>query len=80
MSIVNLGLQRVGLMRKKMSDDVELSFTHCNNLSQLHSVAEKNPEVKTAIIDSIEPVKILLSSVLQRLSLREKIQNVPHSK
>lgn len=72
MSIVNLGLQCVGLMRTKVSDDVEASLARCNNLSQLRSEAEKNPEVKVAIIDSIEPVKVLLSTVFQRLSLHDK--------
>ena len=55
-----------------MSDEVEASLSPCNNLSQLWSVAEKNPEVKTAIVDSTKPVKILLSTVLQRLSLHDK--------
>ena len=54
-----------------MSDDVEASFAHSRNLSQLRNMAE-NPEVKTAIIDSIEPVKVLLTTVFQRLSLHDK--------
>lgn len=57
MSIVNLGLQCVGLMREKMTDEQEAAIASSNNLSQLRSVAEKKPEIKSAILDSIAPVK-----------------------
>ena len=48
MSIIDLGLQCIGLMRK-MLDEVEASLARCINLSQLLGVAEKNPEVGTTI-------------------------------
>ena len=67
MSIVNLGLQCVGMMRGKMSDEHEASISHCNNMSQLRQAAEKKPDVTQAILDSIEPVKILLTDILERL-------------
>ena len=69
---VNLGLQCVGLMQEKMTDEQEAAIASSNNLSQLRSVAEKKPEIKSAILDSIAPVKILLTTVCQRLALHEK--------
>lgn len=37
MSIVNLGLQCVGMMHSKMADEHEASTSHCNNLSHATS-------------------------------------------
>ncbi len=61
MSIVNLGLQCVGLMRGKMSDEHEEAISHCNTLSQLRQAAKNKPELVPAILDSIDSTKILLS-------------------
>ena len=72
MSIVNLGLQCVGLMRQQMSDKDEAMVASYNNTSQLRHVREKKPVVIQAISDSIAPVKTLLSNVLQRLKLHDK--------
>ena len=71
MSIVNLGLQCVGLMRQQMSDEHEAMIASCSNTSQLRQVGEKKPEIIPAISDSA-PVKILLSNVMQRLKLHDK--------
>ena len=72
MSILNLGLQCVGLMREKMSDDREAAISASNNLLQLQAVARTNPDIVPALLDSIAPVKILLSTVFQRLQLHDK--------
>ena len=52
-------------------DDVEALLSPCNNLSQVRNVARKKPHVKSVIIDSIEPVKVLLATIFQRLSLHD---------
>ena len=78
MSLLNLGLQFIGLMRKKMDDGYESAVANCNSIAQLRKVAEKNPTVKDGTLDSISPVKILMSSVFQRLELQGKnIQSFP---
>ena len=78
MSIVNLGLQCVGLMRGKMSDEHEAAIAHRNNMSQLRQAAEKKEDLVTAILDSIAPVKILLTDILLRLELHgEKFRVFP---
>ena len=39
MSLLNMGLQSVGLMRKKMSDEDKAAISGCNSLSQLRDAA-----------------------------------------
>ena len=81
MSLLNLGLQCIGLMRKKMDDGCESAVANCNSIAQLRKVAEKNPTVKDGTLDRISPVKILMSSVFQRLELKGKnIQSFPAAK
>ena len=67
MSIVNLGLQCVGLMRTSMSDADEAYIANCNSLAALKSAAEKQPNILSAIKDSIEPAKLLLHEIFARL-------------
>ena len=72
MSIINLGLQCVGMMRGQMSPEHEAAVLRCNNMSQLRQAGEKMPDLIPGIMDSIAPVKILLSDILQRLELHSK--------
>ena len=69
MPLLNLGLQSMGVMRKKMDEGYESAVANCNNMAQLRKVAEKNPNVKDDTLDSVLPVKIPISSVFQRLEL-----------
>ena len=41
-------------------------------MKQLRAAAEKNPTIKDGTLDSIAPVKVLMSRVFHRLSLKEK--------
>ena len=62
-AILNLGLQSMGLIRKQGSEQAEQSLKNCNKpIANDSSLAGK-------ISDSVEPVKILLSDVFQRLHL-----------
>ena len=67
MSILNLGLQCVGLMRAKMSDDFESAIANANNLKQLRQAG--NPE---DVPVSLKPAIDLLHGVLKRLQLKGK--------
>ena len=71
MSVVNLGLQCVGLMRREMEDH-EALIANCNNISQLRQVGERKPDIIPAVRDSIAPVKILLCDIFKRLKLHDK--------
>ena len=72
MSILNLGLQAVALAREKMPDEMEATATRCNSLKALRAVAEQKPDFVGSVVDSIAPVKILLSDVARRLELKQK--------
>ena len=58
MSIVNLGLQSIGLARQEMSEEVEAELKKCNSLADLRRIAARKPEVVIATADSLSPVKI----------------------
>ncbi|CAB3995273.1 Hypothetical predicted protein [Paramuricea clavata] len=75
MSLLNIGLQSIGLMRKQMDDEFEAAVAKCKNMKQLRAAAEKNPTIKDGTLDSIAPVKLLMSCVFHRLSLKEKRSN-----
>ena len=70
MSFVNLGLQAIALAREKMGDEMEKEAAKCNSLKALRAVAEQKPEFKNAAMDSMSPVKILLSDIIRRLELK----------
>ena len=45
MSIVNLGLQCVGLMQGQMSEEDEAAISNCSNISQLCQAGEKKSDL-----------------------------------
>ena len=69
MSILNLGLQSVGLTRKECTPSAEAVLKNCNSLKQIRTAVDSEPSLAEEIADSIEPVKLLIS---ERLSLKEK--------
>ena len=48
MSLLNIGLQCVGVMRVKMSDEFESAMQNCNNLQQLRRAAENKRDELTS--------------------------------
>ena len=71
MSLLNIGLQCVGLMRSKMSDDFESAIKNCNNLQQLRQAcgdSEKQSDVSL----SLKPAVDLLHEIFRRLELKGK--------
>jgi hypothetical protein len=58
-------------MREKMSDKYESMVTRCKKMSMLRKEAEKNRKLKDTL-DSIAPIKVLMSTVFQRLMLKGK--------
>nr|XP_022306505.1 uncharacterized protein LOC111112916 isoform X2 [Crassostrea virginica] len=71
MSILNLALQAVGLIRKETSSVCEQKLKSASGLSQLRDIA-KDPLMRQEMVDSIEPVKTLLSQLFRRLKLKDK--------
>ena len=72
MSILNLGLQCVGLMRKEMNEVDEAAIATCNSISKLRSLSLRNNEIVQTVLDSIEPVKDILCSIFRRLELHDR--------
>ena len=66
MSIVNLGLQSIGLMRKEMSSEAEKALKNCNSLKQLRSPFRQ--EISLSIQQPID----LVADVMSRLQLKGK--------
>lgn len=68
MSILNLGLQCVGLECANMPEEFEVEVTKCNTLDNLRNwLKGKELEVQ----DSLSPVIILLSTIFTRLKLHD---------
>ena len=72
MSLLNMGMQSVGLMRSEMSDEDEAAISSCNSLNQLRQAASKCPGLKESCLDSIEPIKVLLHDTFGRIQLKGK--------
>ena len=73
MSILNRGLQSVGLMRAAIEhDDIEDRVTKCQNMKEIRNLAASDDEVRGAVINSVEPVKRLMEETFKRLSLKGK--------
>ena len=70
MSILNLALQSVGLMRVNMDHQFEEKMSKCSSMEDVRRQAEVSPGFKDAFVDSIEPVKVLLQSLFGRLELK----------
>jgi len=72
MSILNLGLQCVGLAREKVPDECKSEAAKCNSLSELTKMGEKKDGFADAVKDSLSPVKILLCTIFSCLQLKER--------
>ena len=70
MAELNLALQAVGLMRTKMSEQMEKTMEGCKSMKAIREAAVTHPELKEALKDSLEPVILLLCSLFQRLKLK----------
>ena len=73
MSVLNLGLQAIALARKRMPEEMEAEATKCNSMKALRSVAERIVGFEEAILDSISPVKVILTGIAKRLELKARM-------
>ena len=72
MSILNMGLQCVGLARSEMPEEFEKEVSKCNNLAELRKIASKVSGFELAVQDSLSPVKVLLCNIFSRLQLHKE--------
>ena len=59
-------------MRKQVEERLESTISKCNNMKQLRTAAQKKPELIDSVLDSMSPVKIVITDVIRRLSLKGK--------
>ncbi|XP_019864157.1 PREDICTED: uncharacterized protein LOC109593572, partial [Amphimedon queenslandica] len=71
MSILNLGLQCVGLAREQMTEEFEKEAAKANSLSELRAIASQTSGFEAAVASSLSPVKSLLYSIFNRLKLHD---------
>ena len=72
MSVINLGFQSVGIARAAVDPAIESEIAKCNSLSDLRKISEKRCDIIAGVMDSLSPVKVLLTQIMQRLMLKDK--------
>ena len=70
MSVLNLGFQSIGLMRKQVESELESVISKCHNMKQLRAAATKEPALVDAVTDSMSLVEILVSDTIRCLTLK----------
>ena len=63
MSLLNLGLQCVGLAQEQMSDKYETEVAKCNSMADLRKMAMKETNFVDTTLDSSSGVKITLFTI-----------------
>ena len=71
MSIINLGLQGVAIMRDMMSMDLEEIFKKADTLEEIRAAANRNVDLKNGLCNCILNIQQLLHSRTERLVLHE---------
>ena len=71
MSIINVALESVGLMRQTMGEDFEKLISNANSMKDIREVATANASLKSALLESLEPVKCLISGLIVKLKLKD---------
>ncbi|XP_071947398.1 uncharacterized protein [Antedon mediterranea] len=71
MSIINVGLQGVGVMREKAITH-EDKLTKCGGLKDTREMAKTIPELKEEVLESVQPCIELLRNVMERLKLKDQ--------
>eukprot|EP00111_Clytia_hemisphaerica_P022406 TCONS_00065858-protein len=71
MSIVNIGLQGIGVMRQKMSDEFEKAVSKASSVKEVRETL-KSDELRDEMKQSLAFPKELLNNQMKRLSLKDK--------
>src|SRR4051812_26321749 len=72
MSVLNLGLQSVGLMRAEMNDESEKLISKCGTMNEIRKAAEEKPTLKADLITSLQAPINLVHSVFNRQFLKDE--------
>jgi hypothetical protein len=72
MSILNLELQSVGLMRIEMNNESERLISKCGTMNEIRKAAEENSTLKENLIRSLQVPINLIRSMFDRQSLKDE--------
>ena len=72
MSILNLGLQCIGLMRKEMISEFEELMNKCNSMADIRKLAEEKSQLKLELSNSLAPTIDLMENIFERLNLKDE--------
>jgi hypothetical protein len=72
MSILNLGMQCVGLMCQKMNAEMENLMSGCNSMEDIREKAKINNQLEKELLASLEPTKELLNNIFEHQSLKDE--------
>ena len=72
MSILNLGLQCIGLMRAEMNEECEEIMKYCNSMEDIRNKAKEESQLKEQLLNSLYPTIELMENLIKRLELKEE--------
>ena len=77
MSVINLGLQSIGLARRQLEDEVDKQEVRkCGSVSKVRDLANKKPGLKESLMDSMSSVKVILTNIANRLEWKGRYFSV----
>ena len=63
MSILNQGLQCVGLMGQNCDEGIEEKLKPASSMKDIRKLAESDPDIMPAVLSSVSPVKELMNEL-----------------
>ena len=72
MSILNIALQGIGLVRNEVTEEIEKEFLKCSGIKGVRKLAESNEVAKDEVLNSVKSSIDLTKFLFQRLKLKEK--------
>ncbi|VDI74370.1 Hypothetical predicted protein [Mytilus galloprovincialis] len=71
MSILNLAIQNISLMREESTSAMEQVLRSANSMNDIRTKSTKYPNLKEAWMESVKPLKTVLGERTSRLKLKE---------
>ena len=73
MSILNLGLQSVGLMQAKMNDESEKLIGKVSTMNEIRKITKEHPNLKKDLIESLQALIHLINDVFNCQFLKNEL-------
>jgi hypothetical protein len=71
-ALLNLALQNVALARESMGEEYEDKIKHISSMKDMRKRADRFPQLKDKLLESVKPVMKLLDDRFGRLKLKEE--------